>query len=65
MARPSDKGKPQPKGWHPQKATEKWKAYLAAIDKVATDTVDERARRDREEKAKTEYERHKPLSGKG
>ena len=49
------KGKPQPKGWHPQKATEHWIRYKAGLEAAATRSDDQRARRDREEKAKTHY----------
>lgn len=49
------KGKPQPKGWHPQKATKHWLAYKAGLEEHARRSEDERARRDREEKAKTDY----------
>lgn len=55
------RGKPQPKGWHPQKATEHWLRYKGALEEAATRSDLERARRDREEKAKTHYAKEAKL----
>lgn len=60
------RGKPQPKGWHPQVATKHYKAYLDGVDKLATRTEAERLRREREERARTEYAKHaKDKKGEG
>lgn len=57
IARKTLRGVPQPKGWHPQKATAKWLAYKEHAEALATRTVAERERRDGQEHRATHYAR--------